>query len=360
MKKMAALLLALTLTLGGFTAAAQAEQSAAGYTGKVAFRETMTLTAPFGGVVQDFALRAGDAVAAGETLFTLSTTKVYAALDGTVRGLMAQPGDEAQAVADRYGALLYLEPKERFTVAANTNNAYKSDTNDNLNRYLNQGDVVYLRSSSDNDRTGVGVITAVDGRSFDVEVQSGNLIVEDTVSIYRDVEYSSSQRIASYAKVQHAAATPVTAEGSILRVLVTQGQTVRRGDLLLETVQGTLEGLTPVGDQVTSPVDGVLVSVSAKAGESVAQDGVLATLAAVDALWVEFNLDESDLDTVHAGDRVQVIQDALPDRAALEGTVLSVSSVNEAESGDAKYTAYVELDSVQGLRQGMNVSVYLR
>ena len=46
--------------------------------------ETVKLTAPFAGTLKAFDLTAGDAVAAGDTLFEIDTTPVYAAQSGTV------------------------------------------------------------------------------------------------------------------------------------------------------------------------------------------------------------------------------------------------------------------------------------
>ena len=360
MKKLISTVLAICLALTLSVSLAETATNDAGYSGNIAYRSTITVTAPFGGNMEDYSLRAGDVIAKGDPLFSLSTVKVYAPFSGTVRGLQAQAGDEAAYIVEKYGALLTIEPEGKFTVSANTNNAYKSSTNDNVNRYLNEGETVYLRSSDDNDRVGVGVITAVDGRKFTVEVKQSNLIMDDTVSIYRDTAYSNTQKLASYATVKKEAATKITAEGSVLSCAVQEGQTIQRGDLLFEMVTGTLDGLTGASSTVVSPVDGVLVSLPKAAGAAVQQNDVLATLYAADDLWVEFDVDESDLDTVKAGSAAKVTLDALSDWDTLTGTVVSVAALNNNADGDAKYTAYVTLDKPENLRAGMNVSVFLQ
>lgn len=359
MKKTIAILLALCLAAASAAALAEAAPETAGYSGTVAYRKALTVTAPFGGTLLDYDLRVGDAVAAGQPLFTLDTTKVYAPINGTVHGLMAQTGDEAATVQARYGALLSLEPTGRYTISATTNNAYNNSDMNNVNRYLTVGETVYLLSSDDDERTGTGVITAVDGRSFTVEVLQSNLNVEEKVSIYRDAEHSTKQRLATYAKVEQAAATQITAEGSVLRVAVANGQTVKRGDLLLETVTGTLAGLAAVDAGVAAPADGVLLSLPHAAGDTVQQDAVLATMYAKSDIWVTFDVDEGDLGTVMEGMRVRVVADAQPDWPAAEGTVTAISQMSAQGDGDATYTAYVTLDDVGALRVGMNVSVYL-
>lgn len=359
MKKTLALLLALCMAATSAVALAQAAPETSGYSGTVAYSRTLAVTAPFGGMLEDYDLRVGDAVAAGQPLFTLRTTKVYAPIDGTVRGLLMQAGEEAAAVQARYGALLSLEPTGRYVIYASTNNAYNTSTLNNENRYLTAGETVYLVSSDDDERTGVGVITQVNGRDFTIEVRQSNLNVEEKVTVYRDAEHSTRQRLATYARVEQAAATQITAEGSVLRIAVTEGQAVKRGDLLLETVTGTLAGLTPAEPTVTAPVDGVLVTLPRAAGDEVQQDGVLATLYANSDMCVTFDVDEGDLGTIAEGIRVRVTADAQPDWPAAEGTVTAISQMNTQGEGDATYTATVKLDDIGALRVGMNVSVYL-
>ena len=70
--------------------------------------------------------------------------------------------------------------------------------------------------------------------------------------------------------------------------------------------------------------NGVLLSLPVAAGSTIAKDDVLATYYTENDLWVKFDLDESDLDTVTVGSRVRVTLDALTGRDALEGTVASV------------------------------------
>ena len=360
MKKIFAILLALGMTLAAVPSLAEAAPEAAGYSGKVDYRTAITVQAPFGGILQDYALRVGDTVKAGETLFALSTTKVYAPIDGTVRGLQAQAGDDAAAVAARYGALLSIEPAGRYTVSANTSRAYNSSDLNNTNRYLNEGETVYLRSSDDDDRIGEGVITSVDGRNFTVEVRQSNLNLEETTSIYRDAAFTTEQRLASYARVSKAPAVQVTGEGSVLSIAVTEGQSVKRGDLLFTTVTGALDGLAATSDTVTAPVDCVLLTLPSAAGTTVSKNDVLATLYAADDLWVTFDVDESDLATITQGSKVSVKADAVAQWPAIDGTVVSISALNTGTDDTAQYTAYVALDSVDNLRVGMNVSVYLQ
>lgn len=358
MKKTLALLVAASLLLGSATAVAEESANDIGYSGKVTYSQTMSIQAPFGGMLQDYAVKVGDTVSAGQVLFTLSTTKVYAPFDGTVRGLQAKAGDEAQSIIDRYGALLYLESPGKYTISTSTSGAYDSENTHNTNRYLSEGKIVYLRSSEDNSRTGEGVVTTVSGRNFTVEVLQSTLDFEDKVSIYQTAEFESSQRIATNARVQREDSTAITAEGSVLRCLVSEGQSVKRGDVLMEMVTGTLDRQQSTSEQVVAPVDGVVVTLPQTSGTTVAKDAILATVYAQSALEVTFDVDESELSQFYIGQEVRVTFDAMPDLEAIGGTVTAISSLSSSDDGDAQYTATVHLSSTDGLRSGMSVSVY--
>ena len=135
MKKTAtlgALLLALTLPL-----AAQAETVCAG---EVTAGTTQVIAAPYGGLVEDVRVRVGDSVKIGDPIATVETRKTYASTDGTVSGVFAREGDSADGVKTQYGALVYIEPINRYTLECSTEKGYNSSEN----RYIHIGESVFL------------------------------------------------------------------------------------------------------------------------------------------------------------------------------------------------------------------------
>ena len=80
MKRFAALLLGLMLCFS----TALAQEDTLILTAVVEGRETLALKAHASGELLPFTVRTGDAVSAGETLFTVEPVKVYAPIDGTV------------------------------------------------------------------------------------------------------------------------------------------------------------------------------------------------------------------------------------------------------------------------------------
>ena len=71
------------------------------FDGKVVAGESVSVTAPFGGTVSSFRLRAGSLIELGDKIATIETTKVYASADGTIAGVFAQPGDAIENITAR-------------------------------------------------------------------------------------------------------------------------------------------------------------------------------------------------------------------------------------------------------------------
>ena len=147
MKKTAtlgALLLALALPL-----AAQAETV---FAGEVTAGTTQVIAAPYGGLVEDVRVRVGDSVKIGDPIATVETSKTYASTDGTVSGVFAREGDSADGVKTQYGALVYIEPINRYTLECSTEKGYNSSEN----RYIHIGESVFLKCTKDGSPQGRG------------------------------------------------------------------------------------------------------------------------------------------------------------------------------------------------------------
>lgn len=371
---LAAAFMALTCT------AAQAELALAG---RVVARTTDTVNAPFGGLVDEVAVRAGDAVAVGDFVAALETTKVYAPADGVVGGVFAEPGDDTEGIVERYGAVAYIEPTNRFTVSASTEKAYNSSET----KYVHIGERVYLSCTKDGTHTGTAVVTSVGGSasggnggssdggdssgsagitSYTLEVTGGEFYMGETVGIFRSRDFDSSSRIGRGTVAQNAA-IPVKGSGSVLKMHVSPGDPVERGELLFETVAGALDGLYAVDNRIVSNVAGVVASVDAAPGSSVDKGAKLITVYPAGSFQIEVHVSELDLSAIHAGDRVAIEFDWDADGAhRVEGVVASVSRVNVGSGeegakveGDAEYSAYIDFEADSTVRLGLSAMVYL-
>lgn len=319
--------------------------------GTIEAGRTLTITAPYTGKVGDFTAQAGDLLAGGDLLFPLSVTTVYAETDGTVTGLFAQPGDRAAAVVDRFGALGYVERDELFSAACTTAGA-DSDIEDKI---VHPGETVYLKSTQNSDRRGVGRVISVSGSSYTVEVtDEGNLRVNEALKVYRDKEHKTDFCIGS-GRTSRIDPVAITAEGYVLAVHVTDGQRVSRGDVLFSIVPDQLHGMQGGEAAALMPQDGVLLSVSAQSGAEAAKDSVLATYCPAGDMQLVCPVDEMDLAGVAVGMRASIALDAYPDEP-LTGEVVKIAAAAD-ENGE--YAVTVALDENDQVRIGMSATAAL-
>ena len=353
------LLAAVLAVMTGATALASMS-----FEGKVIASDTVVISAPFGGLIDNVALRKGDVVHVGDAVATIQTTKVYAPMDGTISGIFAKEGDDTEGINARYGAVMYLEPTNKYVVTASTEKAYNSSAT----KYVHVGERVYLSCTKDGTHVGTAVVTTVSdvdesgNTPYKLEVTSGDFYMGETVGIYRDSNHSTDTRIGR-GTIQQNAALSVKGSGSVLKMCVKVGDPVERGQVLFETVEGVLDGLYAMDNTIYSPMDGIVASVEVAQGSPVEKEGKLITVYPKDAMQIEMKVSELDLNEIHEGDRVSIEFEWDMDGARqLDGVVSSISRVGderaEGSSSDAQYSAYVDFTPDDSVRLDMSVNVY--
>lgn len=356
MKKIC-ILLALALTL---LIPASAEIS---FNGTVVAIETVAVSAPFGGMTRDIALKAGDLVKIGDSIATIVTTNIYAPQAGQVSGVFGQEGDGAADIVARYGGVLYIQPTNRYTVAASTEKAYNSSEN----RFISVGELVYLSCTKDGTHTGQAIVTKADlsaaastgNTSYALEVIAGEFYMGEEVNVYRSASFEAESRIGRGTITQNAPIAVAGGEGSILRMHVQPGDIVERGELLFETVEGVLDGLYAMDNHIVSDVEGVVAKVEISAGGAVSKGANMITVYPRSAFRLEVPVSEMDLSEIAEGDKVYIEFDFDEDgSASCEGVVESISHVSAAESGSAEYNAYIVFEPVEDVRLGMSAVAY--
>ena len=348
MKRIVTLLVALLMVTATLTAA-MAETT---FDGVVTNGEQIAVLAPFGGTVSTLSVRAGQEIAFGQEIASVETTKVYASTDGTVSGVFGQAGDNAEDVATRSGAVLYIAPTGKYTITADIQKAY----NNSDNKYVSIGETVYLESYySSNGNEAIGTITATDGVNYTVVTTQGDLLMEETVVIYRDADYTSTSRIGR-GTVSRTAEVAVSGTGSIVYMHVKDGDAVTRGQLLFETVAGTLDGLYATGNTIVSGVEGIVASVNATVGATLNKGDTVLTVYPRSAMQVKIEVDEFDLTAIAEGDAVTLTFSYDEGNAInYPGTVALISHVSESTDGsDATYLAYIDFTPDENIRLGMS------
>lgn len=355
LKKWMAGILALTLVI---SAAALAEFVP--LDGSIVSSGAEAVRAPFGGIVEDVHLRAGDLIHVGDPVATIVTSKVYAPEDGVVGSVCAREGDGADGIIKRYGAVLYIEPVNRYIVTASTEKAYNSSTT----KYVHIGEKVYLSCTQDGSHCGTAKVTKVEAADeagntkYSLEVTGGDFYIGETVGVFRSPDYAPESRIGRGAIAQNAAIA-VEGSGSLLRMHVAAGDFVERGQLLFETVEGTLDGLYAGVNTIPSDISGIVASVDVSNGSAAGKDGNLITVYPLESLQVEAQVYVMDLSSISVGDEVEIEFDFDPDGMnRYPGVVESISYVSAGEANQKYYNAYISFEADESVRLGMPVIVY--
>jgi biotin carboxyl carrier protein len=353
MKKLLVLLAVCTLLVCTLLATGLA--AAEEFEGNVVAAGTALVTSPYGGTVSSVSVREGQGIEAGEPVAAMQTVKAYASEDGTVRGIFAQPGDD---VTD--AIVLYIAPVNQYEISCSTNKAYSSQEAS----YVRVGETVYIVYLTNEKYSGTGVVTSVDGKNFTVETTDGNLYLNKTVYIYRDAGYTAQQRIGS-GTVNRVSETAVSGSGSLLKLYVQNGDNVKRGQLLFETVAGGMLYTAPDDGVIRADVSGIVDTLNVAAGDTVSLGDVLMTVVQANRYEIAFSIGEDMLNSVYVGQKASIVFNWKEDTGeTVEGMVSRISYVSE--EGDAtsdsavsetQYMGYITFEADDTVKLGMSVTV---
>ena len=109
----------------------------------------------------------------------------------------------------------------------------------------------------------------------------------------------------------------------------------------VEAAQATVNSL-----YIIAPFDGQALSVENRAGDTVNSGELSVNLADLSRLYVETQVDESDIASVKLGAPAEITLDAIPG-VTFTGRVTIVNPVGEVVSGLVKYKVRVDLDKVE-------------
>lgn len=347
MKKLFALLVCLTLLTTSALAADDLSEYAIA-NGTVTAVRFVDVTAPYSGTLTTFDLAAGDRVCAGDALFSMMLSTVYAPEAGTVTLLAAQ-GDDASGVMAHYGALASLETEIPTQIAASTANAY----NVKENHILYVGETLYFRSSGSGREEGHGRVILVDGSSYVVDILDGTFDIGESFNLYRNGRYESRDNVGRGTVIRR---SPVSLAGSgrVHELLVADGDHVEANAPVMTLMSADADpGASPL---ITAPQDAVVASVTVSPGQQVWKGQVLARLYLTDALEVVAEVDEIDLRGLQVGDRLPITLDT-DENTVLYGSVTEISALGVTRQNAAYYAVHVSLQDTALL--GGSASVYL-
>ena len=280
---------------------------------------------------------------------------------------------------EEYGAVAYIDPANRYTMTATAKNA-----NNGTVRVI-PGETVYLRCYKDNTHKGIGMVVKVKDGKYTVKVTEGTFLKGESVSVYREQDYSYSSYIGRDT-MQTIDMIASTGNGVLVRFHVTNGTQVSKGELLYETVSGLFAPGRTNHESVDAPADGIIAALHVAIGDELAtetadaagaasSDGQttqtaqstavaapvqIAELYPDDALRVVAYAPESVLYSIQVGDTVYVSCQYIENMGEPgSGTVEKISRIPSAEENsiEAQYAVYIRLSDVGSFYYGMNVVV---
>ena len=374
MKKLFALLLALAM-VGSIALADPASLTDCSVSsGVVNAVNYIDITAPFSGTLQPFTWEAGDLVNAGDLLFSMLTTTIYATEAATVQAIYCAAGDDATAVATRYGGLIAMRPESEWVIAGSITTAY--DKRDN--RVVDVGETLYFRSNKEVRSVGKGRVTMVSGAEYMVgcllvggvvgwgcvrlvfgaeymvEVLTGEFEPGEVLSLFRDKNRTASDQVGRGVVNRRDTLTAV-GQGRVAEVLVTVGDQVKNGTPLLRLMPtATTPDASP---DITAAQNGVIGTLAVQPGQQVYEGQLLARLMLVDKLEVVAQVDEVNLKNLYVGDKVSVTLD-MDESNVFTGTVTEIGNLGTTVQNAAYFPVHVELTTNQ-IPLGASASVYI-
>ena len=150
--------------------------------------------------------------------------------------------------------------------------------------------------------------------------------------------------------------TAVNTTGAIVNVAVKDGDEVKRGDLLLETLTGTFDGYAMSGTSVTAQEAGIVSSVSVEAGTVVTKGDIIAKIAPISGMRVEALVPADDRKELKAGDKVTIALES-DETKTYEGTVRYISELPEEDTETIQYKVIIDFTPDENAVFGMSVIV---
>lgn len=321
-------------------------------TGTVETAHTCPVTAPFSGTLLAFDIKNGDMITKGDPLFTIDTVKVYAPFDGIARGVQVGQGDNAEAVQVRYGALCYIEPENLMIIHASINGAYDRDEN----KIIHIGETLYARSRSNKKIVGSGVVISISGNEYDVELKTGAFEMDESVYLFRESDYQTKGRVGEGIATR-SNPIPITTQGTVVSIYVSEGKHVAKGDLLFELAGGIIDPDVET-KEVLATQSGVLGDIIVSAGQSVQKGQLLASIYETVDVQVISSVDEMDLGGLSRGDIVSIVLDSMPSKS-YEGIIEGISELGEQKQNATYYDIYISFSPDTDAKLGMSATVYL-
>ena len=295
-----------------------------------------------GGEVSSFAVAAGDAVQAGQTVATVRDTSVM---------LLAVDFPAAEAQSFAVGQAAQVMPDTTFEVLNGT-----------------------IRSVSGADPSGDASLMTC---TVTIAVPNAGSLTTAQAAVAQ-VNGVSSLNSAHFA-YQREETVVAAASGTVSELCVREGSTVRQNDVLLritgkdldKQAQNAADNLRSAELRMSSaernishytidaPISGTIVDKKVKAGDKLSANDTamqnLCTIYDMSHLEMKLNVDELKIRSLKVGQEVDITADAVPGET-YKGVISSILVAGTTANGSTSYPVTVRIDDMGELLPGMNAT----
>lgn len=295
-----------------------------------------------GGEVSSFAVAAGDAVQAGQTVATVRDTSVM---------LLAVDFPAAEAQSFAVGQAAQVMPDTTFETLNGT-----------------------IRSVSGADPSGDASLMTC---TVTIAVPNAGSLTTAQAAVAQ-VNGVSSLNSAHFA-YQREETVVAAASGTVSELCVREGSTVRQNDVLLritgkdldKQAQNAADNLRSAELRMSSaernishytidaPISGTIVDKKVKAGDKLSANDTamqnLCTIYDMSYLEMKLNVDELKIRSLEVGQEVDITADAVPGET-YKGVISSILVAGTTANGSTSYPVTVRIDDMGELLPGMNAT----
>ncbi len=295
-----------------------------------------------GGEVSSFAVAAGDAVQAGQTVATVRDTSVM---------LLAVDFPAAEAQSFAVGQAAQVMPDTTFEVLNGT-----------------------IRSVSGADPSGDASLMTC---TVTIAVPNAGSLTTAQAAVAQ-VNGVSSLNSAHFT-YQREETVVAAASGTVSELCVKEGSTVRQDDVILritgkdldKQAQNAADNLRSAELRMSSaernishytidaPISGTIVDKKVKAGDKLSANDTamqnLCTIYDMSYLEMKLNVDELKIRSLEVGQEVEITADAVPGET-YKGVISSILVAGTTANGSTSYPVTVRIDDMGELLPGMNAT----
>lgn len=286
--------------------------------GSLEAQPSATVNWDAGGVVEKVYVKAGDKVKAGDVLMKLKTTSVDASI-------ISAQADLANAQKDLED-LLSSSDTDLAQAVIDLKNA--QEDNDKAERYLH-----YLQTSKKVPQTETTAYTESRVNSwmyvYRTRIYKGPA-PQDWIT---DAENDLALKKAKLEEAQHT--YDRLKDGP-------NAQDVIAAQAKVDAAQATVDSMS-----ILTPFDGQVLYIENQPGDVVKTGDAALDLANLEHLYIETQVDESDIANVKMDQPITATLDAVPN-ITLTGKVAAIDPVGQESSGIVKYTVLVDIDKPAG------------